>query len=192
MARLRALLLLVVLAAAVFAEDERARPTQKRYMTPHEKMATRRYNQKTTHQKQEESYTKHMKHERTRAKSVTDKLQKFQSEGDESSNEAQAELIAEMVTVLNATVRHESDLAKEVAKLKQSEVELAREVQEIERREGDLFVLAYFELGVAALAFAAVAAVAVLRRRRGTSAAKAIEDTTGGLLLQKGGGENGA
>ena len=125
-----------------------------------------------------------------RVKAEMSKIVSRERGGDASNNKARDELIAEIVTVLNATVRHESGLEKEVANLKKSEEKLEKDVKVIAQKEGDLFALAYFELGVAVLAFAAVALVAVLRRQRGTSMSKAVGDLFVGLLVRKGGNED--
>ena len=76
-----------LVTAAVVAEDMR-RPAQKRYMTPHEKMATRRYKQKTTLQKQEDSYNKHVRHEGMRVKAEMNKIVSREKGGDASNNKA--------------------------------------------------------------------------------------------------------
>lgn len=140
--------------------EERSRPSsQKQFMTPHEKMATKRYHQKTTRQKQEDSLNRFMKKQNgIEAKFESEKpvAEGVKAEDDADSNRARDELLAGVVTMLNATVRHESGLEKEVTKLRKAEKKLHKDVGEIKRKESLL-------LWVAALAFVSVTFAAVLR-----------------------------
>jgi len=167
------MMLLLVISLSYFDTcalpyEERSRPSsQKQFMTPHEKMATKRYHQKTTRQKQEESFNRFMKkQDRMEANFEPEEpvAERVKAEDDADSNRARDELLAGVVTMLNATVRHESGLEKEVTKLRKAEKKLQKEVGEIERKESLL-------LWVAALAFVTVTFVAVLRWCRNHSMA---------------------
>jgi len=155
---------LLYIDTCALAYEERSQRSQKRFMTPHERMAKRRYHQKTTKQKQEESISKYkMKQERMRAESDIDSssIKELLAEDDSDRNKAPDESISGVVTELNASVLHEPGLEKEATKRRHAEKKLHKEVGEIERKE-TLALLA------AVLAFVTVATVALLRWCRRT------------------------
>ena len=114
-------------------------------------MAHRRH-QRTTKQGQQDALLKRQRTslDKGNAKAEQSLRQSFYSAHappvmDSASDEARDMLISEMVTVLNATVRHEAALARDVKALRDAEEKLESEVSEVSADQVRVFSVVFFK-----------------------------------------------